>query len=73
MTLRDRLSALVSAAPADATVPVHWLAELLALEPDASAVTVATSTAASGVDLTVHDVAERFEGRVHRPHMVPLR
>src|SRR6476620_6888803 len=60
MTLRERLAALVSEAPADATVLVLWLAELLAAEGDAP-VTSSTSTAPyASADLTVHDVARLF-------------
>lgn len=68
--LRDRLAALVSAAPNDATVPVRWLGELLALDEsdddvgdDASNADHADDAGDAGdgrVDLTVKQLAERF-------------
>ena len=50
--LRERLEALVAAAPEDATVTVRWVAELLAAEPIAPDVGAA--------DLTVREVAARY-------------
>ena len=61
MALRDRIAALVSVAPPDATVTVEWLAELLAA--DGAGDTAAKTRGAvneTTVDLTVHEVAARF-------------
>ena len=67
MPLRARIAALVAAAPAGATVPVAWLAELLALDAaeanggDAGHARHGGSAADVTVDLTVPQLAERFE------------
>ncbi len=61
MTLRDSIAALVDVAPLDATVPVRWLAEQLAL--DAAEAPSPLTLASNGddvralVDLTVGELA----------------
>lgn len=60
MTLRDRLAALVSAAPPEATVPVHWLAGLLAAEAEPGEARGTTEPALAVVDLSVEDAAKLF-------------
>lgn len=59
MTLRDAISALVVAAPPTATVPVEWLAGLLAAD-DGGSEAHSADTATPGVDLTVGQLAARF-------------
>lgn len=55
MSLRDAVAALVAAAPADATIPVRWLAEQL--EADGVGARVSAEAPALAVDLTVEEVA----------------
>ena len=59
MDLKSRLTALVEAAPPDATVTVRWLAELLAtaVAPEAGQLNGGDVRA---VDLTVEQVAAHF-------------
>jgi excisionase family DNA binding protein len=56
MTIHDALTALVKAAPSDATVPVRWIKELLAADDQ----TLDSGRSDSDVDLTVKEVARRF-------------
>jgi|GEM_PF-3916066 len=57
--LKTALTALVAAAPPDATVPVRWIGELLASESNTVALQPSVADSLS-VDLTVVQVATRF-------------
>ena len=59
MDLIARLTALVDAAPPDATVTVGWLAELLAADTVAPT-TQPTALDSAAVDLTIAQVAAHF-------------
>jgi excisionase family DNA binding protein len=59
-SIRERLAALVDAAPPDATVPVRWLAELVDADVVDAAPGASGSPDAPAVDLTVVEVAEMF-------------
>lgn len=58
MSLRTAVEMLVAAAPADATIPVRWLAEQLEADGPNAAVTPVESPLL--VDLTVDELAARL-------------
>ena len=57
MPLKDKIAALVSAAPVDATVTVGWLAELLAADSASPLVDPVVAAPGAVVDLTVAQCA----------------
>lgn len=62
MALRDSITALVAAAPPDATVPVRWLGELLAADAESSSAAQHDDSGVA-IDLTVEQVAALFGRR----------